>query len=97
MNEMLPSADPSKLRGPKAAKKSRIRAIDKGTTYDVPGRMIRLARAIEHGNFGEVTDVICIVRGKKNGAINSQAHFYGKSATDTLHFMCLRAADRCLQ
>lgn len=61
MNEMLPSADPSKLRGQKAAKKSRIRAIDQGTRYDITGCMRKTVRQIERGEYGKVKRVLCIL------------------------------------
>jgi hypothetical protein len=78
-------------------KSSRLRAIDKGTSYDVPGRMKRLARSIERGEFGEVTDVVCVVRSKNQGEIELRPYFYGKSDTANLHFMLSRALDRCIK
>lgn len=77
-------------------KSSRLRVIDKGTHYDVPGRMKRLARLIEAGEFGEATDVVCVVRSKKDGDIQIRPYFYGKSGTGELHYMLSRAADRCI-
>jgi hypothetical protein len=74
----------------------KIRAVNRNTPYDVTGRVRRLVRAIENGNFGEVTDAIMIIRGVKGGVANIQAHYYGVSQTEVLHYMAARAMDECL-
>lgn len=80
-----------------AVKKSGIRAIDRGTSYDVSGRVRRLMRSVEAGNFGRVTDAVVILRGIKDGKVNAQPFFYGVSETEVLHFMASRAAKECLK
>lgn len=44
-------------------KRAQLRAIDKGTNYDVVGRLKAMARAIERGDYGRVTDVGIVVKG----------------------------------
>lgn len=43
-------------------KKAQLRVIDQGTNYDVPGRLKALARAIERGDYGRVTDVGIVLK-----------------------------------
>ena len=47
-----------------------IRAIDEGTPYDITGKMRWLARRIDHGEEGDITDVVVITR-NRNGQIGS--------------------------
>lgn len=87
----------NKRAKPDRVKKSGIRAIDRGTVYDVPGRLIRLARQIEKGEHGEVTDVIITYRAKKGGINRVDHSIHGKSDTETLHFMACRAVEYILR
>ncbi len=48
------------------AKRSSIRAIDKGTLYDVPGKLRKMARAIERGEHGDVRNGIVILAKTNN-------------------------------
>jgi hypothetical protein len=58
-----------KLKARLKAKRG-IRAIDEGTPYDITGKMRWLARRIDHGDEGDITDVVVITR-NRNGQIGS--------------------------
>jgi hypothetical protein len=76
-------------------KKAKLRLIDQGTAYDVPGRLKSLARAIERGEYGRVTDVGIVVKsfrhsdthmvckhvgtGTKGDLLMMANHFYRKA------------------
>jgi hypothetical protein len=60
-----------KLKGQLKAKRN-IRAIDKGTLYDVPGMLRQYARGIEKGEFGEVRNGVLILS-TTNNQVNSFA------------------------
>jgi len=76
-------------------KKAKIRVINQGTAYDVPGRLKALARAIERGEYGRVTDVGIVVKsfrhtethmvckhvgtGTKGDLLMMTNHFYRKA------------------
>lgn len=47
-----------------------IRAIDQGTPYDLTGKLRWLARDIESGKQGDITDIVVITR-ERNGQIGS--------------------------
>lgn len=64
--------------------KSRIRAIDQGTVYDVTGKMREITRRIEQGKEGTITDVVIILRGS-NGSIGS--FHYGTGSRERSHHM----------
>lgn len=40
----------------------KIRCIDSGTIYDVPAKLTKLARNIRDGKWGDVSDVLVLVR-----------------------------------
>lgn len=44
-----------------------IRAVDRGTVYDIPGKLKNLARSIESGQMEDVTECIVITKGGKDG------------------------------
>lgn len=73
-----------KIAGEKNVRKSRLRAIDQGTIYDVTGNMRRLARAIDRGDEGEITDAVVITR-RSNGSIGS--YHYGPGPRERSHHM----------
>lgn len=69
----------------KQVRKSRIRAIDQGTLYDVTGKMKHLTRQIEQGKEGRVTDTVIIIR-RDNGSIGS-FHFGTGNPTVSHHLV----------
>jgi hypothetical protein len=52
-------------------KKSGIRAIDKGTNYDVPGKLRKLAREIEKGVHDEVRGALVGITSQKDGKMHA--------------------------
>lgn len=60
MNKTVPS--PTSWPKTKTARRGGLRAIDAGTRMDVPGQLRKLAREIEQGKHGAVTDVAGAVR-----------------------------------
>ena len=54
-----------------AVKKSGIRAIDKGTNYDVPGKLRKLAREIEKGVHDEVRGTLVGIISQKDGIMHA--------------------------
>jgi hypothetical protein len=67
-------------------KKSSIRAIDKGTIYDVTGKLRSITRTIERGEEGHITDAIVIIR-RDNGSIGS-FHLGSGNRERTHHMVC---------
>lgn len=83
MNKTVPNGKnwpPEKPRG----KRGGLRAIDAGTSYDVPGKMRRMVHKIEDGEFGRVTDVVCAVRCIKDGKITIRTMYTGKNSMGEL-------------
>jgi hypothetical protein len=69
-----------------ATKKAGIRAIDQGTAYDVPGGLKALARAIERGDYGRVTDIGIVVRSFKNRTLHMFPQHIGTgTSSDFMH------------
>lgn len=58
-------------------KKAKLRAIDRGTRYDVTGSLKRIARQIERGEHGDVRDVVVIYRSMLG---------HGAQRVNTYHF-----------
>jgi hypothetical protein len=69
---------------------SKLRPIDRGTYYDVPGKLRRLVHEIESGRHGEVTDVVAALRSIKNNKAGIQTIFLGSSQPEVLHYMASR-------
>jgi hypothetical protein len=61
------------------AKKSGIRAIDQGTSYDVSGRLRRLIHQIEDGKHGHVTDIVLAIRCITGDGIRIRTIYTGSS------------------
>lgn len=64
----------------KKLKKSRIRAIDQGTRYDITGRLRSLARSIERGEHGTVRHVVVGVAGTLDSEKSVSTNFFGSSS-----------------
>ena len=80
-----------KLKVRLQTKRSSIRAIDQGTLYDIPGKLRKLARAIENGEIGEVRDAVLILSNTSN-QISSYA--LGKSDRIRAHWMVTTVKNR---
>jgi len=74
MNKTVPSPKnwPDSKNGARLVmKKSGIRAIDKGTSYDVPGKLRRLAHEIKKGFHGEVRGAIVGILTQADGGMRA--------------------------
>jgi hypothetical protein len=69
---------------------SKLRPINKGSVYDVTGKLRKMVHEIENGKFGEVTDVIAAVRCIKDKKTSVQTMFLGTSQPEILHYMACR-------
>jgi hypothetical protein len=70
-----------------ARKRSGIRAINKGTSYDVPGKLRKLAREIEKGMHGEVRGAALAFLYAKDGKLKASCIFTGTCSTAELHML----------
>lgn len=68
-------------------KKSGLRAIDQGTCYDVVGNLKSIARAIERGELGRVTDIGLVIRTQQTGGVNHDLKHFGVSPQGELMMM----------
>lgn len=68
-----------------------IRAIDRGTIYDVSGQLRGLARDIDKGDEGAITDAVCIIR-RENGSVGS--FHWGGSGRAIAHHMVSTVKNR---
>lgn len=72
---------------------AKLRAIDKGTVYDVTGRMRSLVRRIESGEI-RATDVIIVTHDAEKGYTGITTHHYGPSSVEKSHWMLATALNR---
>jgi hypothetical protein len=68
-----------------------LRAIDQGTIYDVTGKLRGLARSIDRGEEGDITDAVVILRGK-NGSVGS--FHYGNGSRERAHYLISTVKNR---
>lgn len=94
MNQTVPNA--KNWPKQRIRKRGGLRAIDAGTLYDVAGNLRRLAREIDRGEMGRVTDIICATRSSDRGENGTQIRTFhwGKSNIETAHYMARVAVDR---
>lgn len=64
-----------------------LRAIDKGTLYDVSGKLRLVVHQIESGEYGEVTDVVLALRYVRQGQAGIRTIYTGKNDMGTLNLM----------
>lgn len=98
MNRTVPTANLSETEAEKnkrLRRGSKLRAIDKGTCYDVPGKLRRLVHEIESGKHGDVTDVVVAIRCIKNNKASLNSIFTGKSQPEVLQYMARFLAKEC--
>jgi hypothetical protein len=69
---------------------SKLRPINKGSVYDVTGKLRKLVHEIESGKHGDVTDVIAAIRCVKDKRTDVQTIFLGTSQPEVLHYMASR-------
>lgn len=65
-------------------KRRSIRAIDQGTVYDIPGRLITVARDIHKATPARVTDATVILR-REDGSVDS--YHLGPGGRELQHWM----------
>ena len=90
MNTTVPNAKnwPDDRRGKLlAAKRSGLRAIDKGTSYDIPGKLRRLTHEIENGKHGDVRGIVLGLLCEKDGKLKMNDIFCGKASMAELHLL----------
>jgi hypothetical protein len=90
MNKTIPTArlcDTEAERKKKMLRASRLRPIDRGTYYDIPGRMRMLLRQIERGEWGKVTDVSVVLRYIKDDGVRINSRHTGTGTTETYSYM----------
>jgi hypothetical protein len=91
VNTTVPSPTNWPEDSQKKRRASKLRAIDKGTPYDVPGRLKKWAREIEKGKMGYVTDYLLVVRAIKDGQ-TALEHFCGGTGTAENYLYMAQAA-----
>lgn len=86
MNKTIPNSDPSLTRKKQSnVRKSRLRAIDAGTRYDITGNLRRLARSIERGDLGAVHHIVIGVSSKlPDSARHLTAYAYGTESVSEM-------------
>ena len=67
----------------------RLRAIDNGTIYDVPGSLEKLAR--------EISEAVVVLRGEDKGTGVLEGFFYGTASGDTAYVMLEKMQARILE
>jgi hypothetical protein len=75
--------------------KAKLRAIDRGTRYDITGMMRNLVRRIENGEINP-RDVAIVTREATgpNQSCEVILHHYGTASTEELHWMLATAQGR---
>jgi hypothetical protein len=85
------------LKQSRPIKKPKLFAITQGTLYDVPMRLKKLSRDIEHGTYGRVTDSVVILRFIENGRLGVQGYHFGPSSIEIVQGMAQRIATRLMK
>jgi hypothetical protein len=81
-----------KLEKRKKVYRSGLRAINRGTRYDIHGKLLRIARDIEHGKLGDVRDVVVIIKRVSVDATMTSTHHIGTGTIADVSMM-LKAAE----
>lgn len=93
MNKTVPTGrlcDTAAEKNAKLRRGAKLRAIDRGTVYDISGKLRKLLHEIEGGKHGDVTDVVLAIRKVKDGRTGIATAFIGTSQPEVLHFMASR-------
>jgi hypothetical protein len=69
---------------------SKLRSINKGTIYDVSGKLRKIVHEIESGKHGDVTDVVLALRCVRDKKPCIHTIFCGTSQPEVLHYMACR-------
>ena len=65
----------------------KLKPINKGTNYDITGKLRRLIHQIESGQHGKVTDVVLAIRKVKGSQTKIGSMWLGTSQPEVLHYM----------
>lgn len=84
------------MRKPPTLPRNRLVSIQRGTYYDIPGKMQRMGRSISTGEFGDVTDALVIIRYIDEGRLNVKGFHYGTSSVEVAQSMCSRIFTRLM-
>lgn len=68
-------------------RESKLRVINRGTLYDIPGKLRKLVHEIENGKHGEVTDIVLALRTVREKRTAIETMFTGTSQPEVLHYM----------
>jgi hypothetical protein len=76
-------------------KKAKLRAIDRGTRYDITGKMRNLIRTIERGEI-KPRDIIILTRESNGSGLQQKTGMYHFGAGDeqVMHWMLSTAKNR---
>jgi len=71
-------------------------SIVRGSFYDVAGRVQRMGRSIEAGEYGDVTDAVVVLRFHDEGRLNVKGFHYGASSCEVAQSMMHRVLTRMM-
>jgi hypothetical protein len=80
----------------KPTARQKVQSIQQGSYYDIPGRIKRMGRSIESGEYGDVTDALVILRYHDEGRLNVKGFHYGTSNVEVAQSMCSRIFTRLM-
>ena len=78
-------------RKKKLLRASKLRPIDRGTFYDITGRLRKLTRQIEGGELGKVTDVFVVTHYVKDGEFRINTRCFGTGGSERYSYMLRHA------
>lgn len=77
-------------------KKTKLRAIDKGTVYDIPGKLINLARQIRSGEMPGCSDVMVVAKTHERDGYHYHVFGFGRGEPAVQHHMLATGAERLI-
>lgn len=88
--------DQQRLKGELQKKHAKIRAIDQGTYYDIPGKLRKMAREIERGERGDIRDAVLLLNEQNTGNGSNVVHMFrwGTDIASNAHWMLCTAKNR---
>jgi hypothetical protein len=80
---------------PAKTKRTRIRAIDNGTRYDIIGNLRRIEREIERGEHGDLGNLVLLFAEKEDNCIpHVEMRHFGTGTIPEIHWMLETAKNR---
>jgi hypothetical protein len=76
--------------------KPKLFSIQHGSYYDIPGRLHRMARSIDSGEYGNVTDALVILRYQDENRLSVKGFHYGTSNVEVAQSMASRVFTRLM-